>query len=264
VSDDELFRKRRPRKQRESGGSSGTANTLLMAFGILAAVGVLACCGLVGAGYYFWQKNFSQIALTQPADIQKLTAEMTDISIPPEFVPQNGTALLGNRVVMYQWCPTGTCPPVVDEMGSLSLMGFSRQLAGNGDVEITLVSEEQYTDELLQHSWLEYAKSVEEVDIRGKKCKFFIVRGEQLDFASMMPETGDEDDEDGGTVVTAEAPGGPPANAPPAPERKGTGRKTVQISGSFPGKTGEVTLNIHLPEADYQEEKILGMLRSIR
>lgn len=262
--DDELLSKRRPRRNRPSGGSSDTVKTLLIAFGVLVAVGVIACCGMIGAGYYIWQKNFSQIALTQPADIQKLTAEIADISIPAEFVPQNGTALLGNRVVMYQWCPTGTCPQAFGEMGTLTLMSFSRQMTGNANFDIPVVTEDQFSDDVLKQTWLDYTKQVEEIDIRGKKCKFFVVRGEQLDFSTMMNAMAVEDDDEGASV-TVGAQGNPPANTPqPMPERKGSGRKMVQINGSFPGKTGEVILTVQLAENDYQEEKILGMLRSIR
>lgn len=262
--DDELFTQRRPRKKSPASDSSSTAKTLLMAFGILAVVGVIACCGVIGAVYYIWQKNFSQIALTQPADIQKLTAEMTDIAIPTQFVPKFGNSILGIKTVVYQWCPTGTCPPDMDQEGTLSLTSFQMPTNGDPNAGVSLSSDDQFTEEVLQQTWFEHAHSELEVDIRGKKCKFHIVRGEELDYSSMMHEIDEEVEVDSAVVETTNPVGETPANpSPSAPERKGSGKKIVQVSGSFPGKAAEVNLSLRLDQADYQEEMIHSMLKSI-
>lgn len=266
---DEFDEESRPRKKKkpssgESGGS--TVKILLIVFGSLAGLGLAVCCGVGAYGYFLFQKNFGQVALTTPVDIQKLTAEMTDIIIPPEFVPQYGSAIFGIKTVNYQWCPTGDCMPQPDGLGSLSLSTFHiddpNLAAGMSDED----SDSQFSDEVLKLGWLDFKKTEHEFEIRGKKCKFYFIQGEQLDFESMdEAETEAEMDEPGAAVIAIDPPGETPAETPLKPaERKGVGHQSVRIHGEFPGKTDKVTLEVNLSPEDYQEEKILGMLRTIR
>src|SRR5215469_1647649 len=93
---------------------NSTVKILLLVFGSLACVTVLACCG---GGVWLYikgkavveqvQQAAKDIALTSPDDIRRVTGEITDITIPPEFVPKAGHSLLGTRFVLYEWSPSG-------------------------------------------------------------------------------------------------------------------------------------------------------------
>jgi hypothetical protein len=243
----------RPARRAKSGDS--TVKTLLIIFGSFAALAVLACCG-IGFGSYFWlKKNFGQALVTTPADIQKITTEITDITIPPEFKPQTGSSIFGVKNVTYQWCPAGNCPQRGDGLGMLMLMSIGIQGAnGPNNNTISKVSEEQFSDQTLQQQWKDYTKIEHEFVIRGKKCKFFIVQGQQTGFGS-------EDDDD---EMQTDSHGEETAANDAGNTATGAGPKAVQISGAFPGKEAECTLMIHLTAEEYDEEKILGMLRSIK
>jgi hypothetical protein len=71
---------------------------------------------------------------------------------------------------------------------------------------------------------------------------------------------------------TAEKAGSTPESTPdggqtsssPAGNASLPAQKQVQISGHFPGKKGECMILIHLAPEQYEEQKILDMLKSIR
>lgn len=246
----------RARRKAKSGDS--TVKTLLIIFGSLAAVALLTCCG-VGFGAYFWvKKNLGQAIVTVPADIQKITTEITDITIPPEFVPKSGSSTFIMKMAQYQWCPSGNCPERTDGQGHLILMAMGLQDASGRNNPARQVFDEQVSDETLKEQWKEYTKTEHDFVIRGKKCKFTVVEGEQ--HALVMS---DDDDEDQPAESATEKDDMPDDGAS-AHASGGTGPKAVHISGSFPGKDAECMLQIQLTAEEYDEEKILGMLKSIK
>jgi hypothetical protein len=260
VADDFDDRPRRGKKR--SNDADATVKTFLLIFAGLAAVALLSCCGGVGYLYFLGQKMAKQIAMTNPAEIQALTAEMTDIVIPVEFVPRHGTSIFGIKTVSYEWCPGGNCPTRDDGLGVLLLASLSVNDGKNPVQNVDAFRAEEVSDESLKRGWRDYTKTEHDFTIRGRKCAFYIIQGEQM--LRYDDEDADESDD--------QPPNGAPNGAEPdendAPLKGGApargSRKAVRVSGSFPGKTAEVSLDLWLAPDDYREEQILGMLRSIR
>jgi len=289
MSDDFEDKPRRAKKEGSAEGKDNTVKVLLIVFGSFFGLMLLVCCGAGAWGYFWFQRNLGQVALTTPVDIQKLTAEMTDITIPAEFVPQSGSSIppLGIKTVQYGWCPTGTCPPnngpAIGNENSLNLSSFN---FGEKDGTATPdFSVDDASDEVLKAQWKEFTKSEHTFDIRGKSCKFLIVKGEE--FAALdMDDINDDLPQEVPGVQKSALPEGeaatnepveidetnsddpameePQASDPSASTMPGTGKQIVQVSGTFPGKEAECTLLIRLNAEDYQEEKILELLKSIR
>lgn len=267
--DDEPRRPKKRSKKSSGSGDSGnsTVKILLIVFGSLAGVAVISCCGS-GVWLFYAAKGIAKRAdLKAPADIQKLTAEMTDITVPAEFVPQHGSAIpiVGIKTVKYQWCPGGNCVARADGLGMLLLTSFNVKNGPNPGQNVPTLSEEEFSDDFLKAQWKDYTKTKHEFDIRGKKCEFFIVQGEQLDYDAMDESTMDDEAEEGVTVVTIDPLGESVPNTPATPNiPQGAGRKAVRVSGAFPGKEAEVTLELWLAPEQYDAARILEMLKSIR
>ena len=269
MSDDYDDQPRRPKKRKKDSDNS-SLKIILIVVGSLAGLALVSCCGAGTWLYFAAQKFIKDVDITNPADIQRVTAEMTDITIPPEFVPPHGSSTFIMKMVQYQWCPTGTCQPNGDDTGMLILTAINLKDEGGAGPDVAAMTDEQFSDANLKQSWKDYTKTEHEFDIRGKKCKFVIIQGEQKSFS--------EDEEDAAQPAVAKT-GGDAADADgemesdvlieeverePKPPGGVAGVKSVQIHGTFPGKEAECTLNIHLTPETYHEEKILGMLRSIK
>lgn len=261
--------------------------TVLIVIAILGGLVMLSCLG-VGVGFYFWfQKNFANVAVVDPIKVQQITTELTDITIPAEFVPQTASQIFGMNTVVYQWCPSGTCPTEGDDddaeytAGNLTLTTF--ETTEGSEVEDQAFWEESFTENNLKERFRNYTKDVKEMTIRGKACKFFIVKGEEIPWEVEEPEMAAERSADPTTTpvattepaatdptpaVTDPAPATEPAT-PTAPSPDPTppakpGRQIVWVEGVFPGKKGSCTLNVYLLESDFDEAKVLGMLQSIK
>jgi hypothetical protein len=249
---------------------------------------LLTCVG-GGVALYVWvQKNFANVAVTDPVKIRQLTTDLTDITIPAEFVPQTASQFLGMHTVNYQWCPTGTCPTTVEDedagftAGTLTLITF--QVEGGDEAEDPEGWEGTFADENLQEQYRNFTKEVKELTIRGKPSKFFIVKGEEIpwdavDEESNMPEdpaaTPAEPPQPTEPAADATAPVTEPPATQPAPVAEAAtppaakppakpGRQIVSIQGQFPGKKGTCHLTVYLLSNDYDEAKILAMLESIK
>jgi len=255
---------------------------VLIVMAILGGLMVLSCLGVGVAGYFWFQKNLANAAVTDPVKIRQMTADQTDITIPAEFVPQTGSQLFGMNIVNYQWCPTGTCAAMGGDdeaefnAGTLTLTTFATD--GPVDVDADVFWEESFAETNLNERFRNYSKDVKELTIRGKACKFFIVKGEEIpwdvvaevddpEMADATSETPAEPITDPAAtpattdpVVTPVAPA--PVAAPSAPAK--LGRQIVWVQGVFPGKKGDCTLNVYLLGGDYDEAKILAMLQSIK
>uniref|UniRef100_A0A7C2JYN0 Uncharacterized protein n=1 Tax=Schlesneria paludicola TaxID=360056 RepID=A0A7C2JYN0_9PLAN len=262
--------------------------TVLIVIAVLGGAMMLSCVGLGVAGYFWFQRNFGNVAVSDPVKIRQITAELADITIPPEFQPQGASQVFGMNVVNYQWCPAGNCPSWEDmdedsdfsdwNTGSLTLTTFAAD--GPVDVDENEFWEEQFSEANLKERFRSYTRDVQEFTIGGKTCKFFIVKGEEIvwnDLDEDMEQAGDGLAETTPPAAT-ETPAAatepeaastePPAAAPdvaaqPAAPVK-PGRQIVWVEGVFPGKKGSCTLNLYLEAGDCDEGKILGMLQSIR
>lgn len=232
-------------KKKKKPKGDQTLKIVLIVLGSLGGLTVLTCCG-VGTWMYFSAKRaLNEITknafITAPADIQNVVAEMTDITIPPEFVPQSASKLIGKQAE-FQWCPTGTCTPHEHGLGRLRI---ETGLPGEGmDYSIY---KSVYSDGVLELGWKQYTRAEHEFDIRGTKCKFYIVQGEA------WQNDGPDD------MAQLKAPPQQPVD----PANRASIRK-VEIAGDFPGKAGKVQIECHLSPEQYDEGKILAMLRSIR
>lgn len=258
---DDLDDDERPASKKRSGGDN-TLKIILIVFGSLIGLTLLSCCGVGGYFYFQFQKAVREADMKEPADVRRITADLTEITIPPEFIPKHASIvpILNIKQADYQWCPSGSCPDFIDNYGKLSLSSF--------DVEgqpTDSYSDPMFDDEFLKSTWKDHTRTEHEFDIRGKKCKFYIVRGEYLTYGGEEMEDL-FDDVDGEMPVNADDPApqdSPAATTPPVKVER-TGRPAVQVHGEFPGKKGTVTLELWLNPDDYQEQKILDMLRSIR
>jgi len=250
--------------------SSGTnvVMILLIVFGSLAGLALLACCGIGGFGYFFIQKAVKDADLKSPADIQRVTSEITDITIPPEFMPKHGSSIFMIKSVEYEWCPNGACSPRDDGLGTMTLTVMD--LGNQPGQPEPVFSESDVSDEALKLMWRDYTKAEHDYTIRGRKCRFTILQGEQIGFediddGEMESESGaPQSSTDEAADKTESAPATNDQAAPAATVASIPPRKKVQISGSFPAKKGECSLTIHLAPEQYDEKKILDMLNSIR
>jgi hypothetical protein len=216
---------------------------------------MLACCG-GGVFVFFKAKEVAQqvqavvkdARLTNPDDVRRVTGDITDITIPPQFVPKTGTAILGRRFVLYEWCPTGVSDPAQNQ-GGLTLV--SVRLQGTGaNAQLPNISA-QFTDQELAKTFKDFTKTEQQFDIRQQRCKFYIVEGELLANASAP-----------GTIRAGEEPPGF-LGIPELSQRQWVGQKTVKVAGRFPGKDGECVLIVQMKADQYNREAILAMLKSI-
>lgn len=264
---DERRTPRRPRKNADSGNS--VVKILLIVFGSLAGLAILGCCGTVGVFYFVAQQALKDADLKNPADIQRVTAEMTDITIPPEFVPKQASSVFFVKTAQYEWCPTGTCAVRDDGMGKLTLSSINLKNQQAGQATPPALPTPDVSDESLKATWRDYTKSEHEFDIRGRKCRFTIIQGEHTGFtgdvdSEMENDPSDPQPADNTPEGDADKAGEPSGRTATPATGLVAGRKSVQITGQFPGKQGECTLAIELAPDQYDEEKILQLLKSIR
>lgn len=258
-----------------------TAKVVIIVLASLFALFLVTCAGVGVLGYVWWQKNFSRMMVTKPEDIRALTSEIADITLPPEFHPEHGMAIMGMKVVTYRWCPSGTCPPVDQDtetrLLTLSAMNLEDMPGGaEAAPDVDEYADDMMSDEVLNDAYVNYTKEIREFTIRGQACKFTFLRGEERDWSEM----------DDGDVAAADSPattddaatpaavapadgeskpdGEPKPDAEPERPKKGTGKVIVVVQGRFPGKEGEVTLNFQVPADKYQEDKIVGVIESIK
>jgi hypothetical protein len=160
--------------------------------------------------------------------------------------------------VSYRWCPSGTCPPSGIDVGinTLSLVMYTTNFNGaaSGD------HGSSFLDEVVKKATSGAPRKVREFVIAGKTCKFYFGRLEMRDWSGV-----DKDVSHARLVEeTFKDPATPDDAAPQTRPAKDTGNQIVAITGAFPGKEGEVMLNLHMAADQYNEEKVLAMLQSIR
>lgn len=195
--------------------------TLLVVFLVMAA----ACGGLGIAGYLWFQANLGQMMVSDPAEIRGLTSELTDITIPAEFVPYSGHKFFGMTSVVYHWCPSGDCPTLASRLNDDSTQEWSPEVdvysltlssappADSDDAEDPEFWESQFTDEVLQHQYESFTKQRMEVVIKGESCQFYVIKGQQKSFDEQFEDDPDEDMDEVSEAMSEEAT----ANDPAAP-----------------------------------------------
>jgi hypothetical protein len=213
-----------------------TTKTVLITLAVICGLMFLTCAG-VGVAVYVWvQRNISNLVIEDPARIRTLTEEIVDITLPSELVPQKASSIFGVTFVSYGWCPTGTCPSTEDSALTLTSFGAG----GPGSTPATESTTE--VDTMANIEFNKFTKEEREFEIRGKKCKFVFVHGE--------PKSGSSDDEASEEEMKPEAK---TETDPPAT----TGE-------SKPGKKGTCTLLLNLNSDQYDEDKIVNMIKSIK
>jgi len=245
-----------PRPQQSQ---NSTVKILLLVFGSLACVTLLVCCG-GGVLFVFKAKEVVEqvreavkdVALTNPDDIRRVTSDITDITLPPQFVPKAGTSILGTRFVLYEWSPTGVNNPAQNQ-GGLTLVSIRPQGPGGQNAQLPNVSAAQFTDQELAKTLKKFTKTEHPFDIRQRKCKFYIVEGELLANAPAQKQ-----------FAPPTNPGVPPVDIPELSQGQWAGQRIVKVAGSFPGKDGECVLIMQMKADQINKETILAMLKSIR
>jgi hypothetical protein len=224
---------------------------------------MLACCG-GGVFFYFKakevveevQKAAKDIALTNPDDIRRVTGDITDITIPPQFVPRAGNALLGTRFVWYEWCPTGVCDPAQGNPGGLTLVSVRLQGA-RPKAKLPDMSEANFTNDELAKTMKNFTKSEHQFDIRQQRCTFYIIEGEVLANARAPEQPGKKS-------AMGTEPEVALTDVPDLSLDQWAGQRIVKVLGRFPGKDAQCTLTMQLKADQYNKDNILAMLKSIR
>lgn len=275
-----------------------TAKTILIVLGILGGVAFLSCLGIGVAGYFYFKKTFGEVAVTDEPGIRKIVGEIADITVPPEFAPQMASSVFGIRSAFFKWCPDKNCLPLsfdannvddaapdAEQPGMLTLMSVATD-PDNPPVIVNedAAMEENFFLENLDEEFADYTVEKLPRTIGGKNCTFFIVHGRRRTFeergevdamesepsddatesAAAEPAATSESTEPGPAAVTTEAePSADDATKAPAPETP-AGPKLYWVHGEFPGKSGNVTLELHLLEEQYNAEVVKALIESIR
>lgn len=282
----QLLNEASPRPRRRG----STAKTILIVLGILGGVAFLSCLGIGVAGYFFFKKTFGEMAVTDEPGIRKIVGEIADITVPPEFAPQMASSVFGIRSAFFKWCPDKNCPtlsfdannaddaaPDAEQPGMLTLTSFATD-PDNPPVVVNedAAMEENFFLENLDEEFADYTVEKLPRTIGGKNCTFYIVHGRRRTFEergeaeameSEAPDDAAEVTEPEPAAATTEAePSEPAADATttaPAVETP-AGPKLYWVHGEFPGKSGSVTLELHLLEDQYDADIVKALIESIR
>jgi hypothetical protein len=133
----------------------------ILAGGALAAV---VCCGAVGVmGWRF----MSQMATSDPAEIRRQSAEMLDMTIPPQYQPMQGMNMGIVRMIMYQ-----TEPAADGTRGMLMLMEMGMQNLGvdaeQQKQELRKAAQQQQANQNVQ----QMKSETREIEIGGEQVPF--------------------------------------------------------------------------------------------
>lgn len=240
-----------------------SAKVILISLAVVFGLGLIACAGLALTAVWWFQRNFGEAYVTEPAAIRKMLGKMTDITLPEKFAPYSGSRLFGQTEILFRWCPEGNCPPAADwddeqaivDEEALSGIGVLTFLADADDAvpvrfDATETLDAEYSDEALASRYSSFTKTMHEVTIRGRTCHFWVVKYSDESPGADMESTTDDPNSAAETSL--------PVSPEPASDT------LVWVEGTFPGKTVEVRLT-YLETLDrFDEPTILAMLRSIR
>ncbi len=267
------------------------AKVIIITVCVFAMTVLMLCVGAGVYGYVLFQRNFGRAMVQAPADVQKITAEITDITIPPQFTPVMGSAILGMKTVNYAWNPNAV-PMTMNTwnqthdalMPMLHLMEMASEesLMTDKDFEIN-----SYLKKALKSQYVEFTENVQEFTIRGRKCQFLFVTGHPKEgaFEEEMYDEADEEemaaedqsveaattpiivmnDKPADATALSEVPTDTPAEAakPAVPAEKVLPAVRT-VTGQFPGKSGGTTITIRVPVDGSDDDLLLKIIQSIR
>ncbi len=281
---------------RMSARRGDAAKVIIITVCVFAMILLLLCVGAGVYGYVLFQKNFGRALVESPADIQKMTTEITDIDIPSQFTPVMGSAFLGMKNVNYAWNPEAKAIATEswqENRGPLMPMLHMMEMAS----EPSLITDADFQiDEFERTSakalYVEFTQVEKEFDIRGRKCEFLFVTGrpkegafenpempyEEIDEEEMKAEEAGEEEKPAGAEDTpadatapTEGPEATPVPAEPIAEDEKPKKKEVPsmpavrtVTGKFPGKSGPTTIEIRIPADGSDEDLLLKIIQSIR
>lgn len=263
------------------------AKVIIITVCVFAMVMLLLC---VGSGFYAYlqfQKNFSRAVVETPADIRQLTTEITDIDIPPQFMPLMGSAIFGMKNVNYVWNPTGKPvslhnQPSADPLQPmLNLIEIAAVMDDGGRTNYQIQPHQQ---SVLKHQYTDFEQKTQEFTIRGEKCQFLFVTGRPkagaFDDEELLMDEAEEEamnaEEAAATQPAPAATSDPPADATtvvdtPASAVTATEEKPASqtlpavrtVTGQFPGKSGPTAITIRVPVEGSDEEVLQKIIESI-
>lgn len=278
------------------------AKVIIITVCVFLMIMLMLCVGGGVYGYILFQRNFGRIAMTTPADVQKLTTEITDIDLPPQFTPVLGSALMGMKNVNYAWNPEGktiTSENWHEHRGDTLPMLNIMEMAGEHASQEQSFRVSQVHLKALKSQYSDYTSNTQEFTIRGKKCEFLFVTGHPklgaFDDEMMYDEIDEERMMEEESAAKPAEPAEKPAEA--APMREGTAPvdpaspateaasapaetapatneapaapagpplpKVRTVNGSFPGKSGHCTITIRIPADGTDDELLVKIIQSI-
>lgn len=225
MSTQEDFLNEPPRKQ----GMSSTAKVLIV-LGSIAGLGLVVCCG--GLAFVGWKfqdvaKKFAaNLTTNDPPEIRARTARIVHIDIPDEFPPMLAIDLMFMKEILY-----GT--PDKPNRPMLIIVEIDKNFLGQQGG----ANAKQQRQEILRQMKQQGQQSANmntDINEESSETREFTINGEKVPFEFIK-----------GTA----AHGGVP---------------TRQVVGVFQGRGGMVMLMLMVPESDYDEAAVVGMLESIR
>lgn len=273
------------------------AKVVIITVCVFLMIMLMLCVGGGIYGYVLFQRNFGRIAITTPADVQKLTTEITDIDLPSQFTPVLGSAFLTMKSVNYAWNPEGktiTSENWHEHRGDSMHMLNLTEMDGERGLQDQNFRIAQVQIKSLKSQYTDFTNDTREYTIRGKKCEFLFVTGNPTLGAFDDEMIYDEADEE--RIMEEEAAANPaePAEKPvdAAPPQEGTAPvdptsppseaaaapaepapsapagpplpKVRTVTGSFPGKSGYCTITIRIPAEGTDDEVLPKIIQSIR
>jgi hypothetical protein len=203
----------------------GCGAKLFILLGVLFVLLALACCGGL-FGLVYWLKNSFT---NSPDAVKTATDEITSISIPAPLEPAAATSLhvpLSGKLVMVG---AAYASKAATEEHKTVLMLVEWGDFVNDQVQVTFRHgfEESLAEQGLKPEGMEKTRDVHEFEkrrtIREKPAKFLIRE-----------------------AVDAE-----------------TGKKRIEVDGTFQGRTGLAVLVLRADEEELPKQKVLDMLDSI-
>jgi hypothetical protein len=237
------------------------AKVILITLAVIAIVFFLACAGLGLAGYFWFKANFGQAIVSDPIEIRKLTAEIADITIPPEFTPYSGSKVMGFTNVMYRWCPQGNCPTLASAMENVAESEDFEDLPRYGMLTLNVLghqpdgappADDMSDDDYLKTAYHSYEKETVEYTIKGAARKFTILRAVERDYGDSGVPTDDGSDEPVAETAPSEATTVETKTVDPAADAESTPPAAV-AEGVPPTAATDVTATPAEPPSSTEE-----------
>ncbi len=266
------------------------AKVIIITVCAFAMIMLMLCVGAGFYGYVLFQRNLGRAVVQAPADIRKLTTEITDIDIPPQFTPLMGSAIFGMKSVNYTWNPQGK-PANLANPGQTydplqPMLHIMEMATGSADMKDEDFKINPYQQKALKSQYVDFTQNVQEFTIRGRKCQFLFVTGQPregaFDDEAVYDEIAEEEmlaDENTTTPAAAE---NKPADATAIPETPATPSADATaevpqpvdpaakvlpsvrtVTGQFPGKSGSTTITIRVPVEGSDEDVLLKIIQSL-